>query len=238
MIPLRCRLFPVADDPDYTTPWLLNLDFARLAGNKSIVKSCVGIMSFFDMEKVERCSWTVLGGHSQSFWSLSALLAHLADEVASGLWSPEEADLLISARELLAVEKGLLQFCHLISGSTVAVFVDNSTAVAYLRKQGGTRSSVLNPIAQQIFCLAEEFRNVLALQFIVGKNNVLVDFLSQPNQVQGLDWILRLEVFQDLLKKWPVMTDLFAASLTHCCSLYFSPFHNLRSLRMDALLQN
>ena len=41
------------------------------------------------------------------------------DEVASGPWSPEEAELSINARELLAVERGLFQFCHLISGSTV-----------------------------------------------------------------------------------------------------------------------
>ena len=88
--------------------------------------------------------------------------AHLADEVASGLRSPEEAELLINTRELLVVEKGLLQFCHVISDSTVAVFMDNSTAVAYLRKQGGTRSPVLNSIAQRILHWAEEFQIVLA----------------------------------------------------------------------------
>ena len=40
--------------------------------------------------------------------------------------------------------RGLHQFAHLIVDSTVAVFADNSTAVAYLRKQGGTHSPLLN----------------------------------------------------------------------------------------------
>ena len=75
------------------------------------------------------------------FWSDASNVgwgAHLLDNTASSLWSPEEAILSINARELLAVEKGLMQFEHLLSNSTVALFSENSTALAYLRKQGGT----------------------------------------------------------------------------------------------------
>ena len=87
------------------------------------------------------------------FWSDSSDMgwgAHLQDVTASGRWSQEEALLSINARELLAVEFGLHEFQHLVSNSTVAVFADNSTALAYLRKQGGTRSPLLNSIAQRI----------------------------------------------------------------------------------------
>ena len=62
--------------------------------------------------------------------------AHLGQEVVSGQWSPEDAYLSSNARELLAVERGLLHFQSQVLGSTVAVFADNSTAVAYLRKSG------------------------------------------------------------------------------------------------------
>ena len=64
--------------------------------------------------------------------------AHRGEEVTSGLWSREEAALSINARELLAVENALLFFALRLSNSTVAVFADNSTAIAYLRSQGGT----------------------------------------------------------------------------------------------------
>ena len=50
--------------------------------------------------------------------------------------------------------------------------------------------------------------------------------------------MLKQEVFLDLLKRWPVMIDLFATSSNHQCSLYFSPFHDLNALGTDALLQN
>ena len=103
---------------------------------------------------------------------------------------------------------------------------------------GGTRSPVLNSIAQRILRWAETIEIVLAPQFIQGKNNVLADPLSRPNQVQGSEWTLKWEVFQELNNKWPVMIDLFATLLNHRCSLYFSPFHDPSAIGTDALLQN
>ena len=112
------------------------------------------------------------------FWSDASDVgwgAHILDNAASGLWSLEKAILSINARELLVVEKGLLQFEHLLSNSTVAIFSDNYTALAYLRKQGGSRSTVLNAISQRILHWAETIDLVLAPQFIQGKHNVLAD---------------------------------------------------------------
>ena len=111
--------------------------------------------------------------------------AHLGDNIASGLWSPQDSDLSINARELLAVERGLHPFAPLIVDSAVAVFADSSTAVAYLHKKGGTHSPLLNSIAQRILWWAESLPLALASQFIMGRNNVLADALSSPNQIQG-----------------------------------------------------
>ena len=100
-----------------------------------------------------------------AFWSDASDVgwgAHLVEEVASGLWSPEEVDLSINTRELLAVERGLLSFQALLVSSTVPIFVDKATAVAYFRKQGGTRSLTLNAIAQRILRWAEPLCIVLA----------------------------------------------------------------------------
>ena len=78
---------------------------------------------------------------------------------------------------------------------------------------------------------------VLAPQFIKGKNKVLVDLLSRPNEVQGPEWTLKQEVFLELQRCWPVTLDLFATSLNHQCSLYFSPYHDPKALGTDAFLQ-
>ena len=72
----------------------------------------------------------------------------------------------------------------------------------------------------------------------MGHNNVLADSLSRPNQILGLEWNLKTEVFQDLCKRWPVSIDLFATFLNHQCCPYFSPFHDPNALGTDALLQN
>ena len=149
--------------------------------------------------------------------------AHLGEEVASGLWALEKEELSINARELLAMEYGLRFFAPQISNSTVVLFADNSTVIPYLRNQGGTRSPLLNSIAQRILRWAESLPVVLAPQFIMGRNNVLADSLSRPNQISGSEWTLKTEVFQDLRKRWPVSIDLFATSLNHqYCPYFFS----------------
>ena len=76
--------------------------------------------------------------------------AHLGGDLTSGLWSLSEQALSINARELLAVERALLFFVPQVQGSVIALFADNSTAIAYLRNQGGTRSRTRNSIAQRI----------------------------------------------------------------------------------------
>ena len=94
-----------------------------------------------------------------SFWSDTSDVgwgAHLAEEVASGLWSPAEIELSINARELLALERGLLHFQLLVS-STVSIFVDNATAMTYLRKRG---HSFLDP---QCHCAENSLLSVASL---------------------------------------------------------------------------
>ena len=117
------------------------------------------------------------------FWSDASDVgwgAHVDRQVASGLWDSRQAALSINARELLVVQLGLRQFQSSLQGRTVAVFCDNTTAVAYLRKEGGTRSPLLNSLAQEILRWTESLSIRLAPQFLPGSNNVLADALSRP----------------------------------------------------------
>ena len=99
------------------------------------------------------------------FWSGTSDVgwgAHLDHQIASGLWDDHQATLSINARELLAVQLGLHQFQSSLQGRTVAVFCDNTTAVAYLRKESGTRSPLLNTLAQEILRWTESLSIRLA----------------------------------------------------------------------------
>ena len=157
-----------------------------------------------------RCPLSKTYGLTPRTWAWGA---HLGEDVTSGCWSPDELAMSINARELLAIERALTFFAPQIQNSSVAMFAVNSTAIVYLRNQGGTRSQLLNSIAQRILRWAEALPVTLAPQFIMGRHNVLADSLSRPNQILGSEWTLKTEVFQELRKRWPVSIDLFATSL-------------------------
>ena len=172
------------------------------------------------------------------FWSDVGWGAHLDCQITSGLWDLHQAALSINARELLVIKLGLLQFQSSLRGRTVAVFCDNTTAVAYLRKEGGTRSPFLNTLAQAILRWSESLSIRLAPQFQPGSNNVLVDALSRPHQLPHSEWSLNMTVYRSLCRLWPVQIDLFATSANHRCSIYFSPFRDPLSASTDAFLQS
>ena len=163
--------------------------------------------------------------------------ALVGEHHASGLWSPLQATLSINLRELLAVQYGLRALEHLLVGLSVALFCDNTTTVAYLRRSGGTFSSTLNATARKILLWAEDNRVRLLPQFIMGSSNVTVDILSRPNQVIGSEWTLHQEVVDHLVHKWPAVIDLFATSLIARLQVYFSPASDPKAAGTDALLQ-
>ena len=120
------------------------------------------------------------------FWSDASDVgwgAHLGSLTTSGLWHAEQVALSINARELLAIREGLLHFRSSLVEKNVAVFCDSSTAVSYLRKEGGTRSPFLNSLAQGILRWAESLSIRLLPQFIPGSLNVLADSFSRPHQL-------------------------------------------------------
>ena len=120
----------------------------------------------------------------------------------------------------------------------MAVFCDNTTAVAYLRKAGDTRSPLLNTLAQEILRWTESLSIRLAPQLLPGSNNVLADVLSRPHQLPLTEWSLIMTVFLSLRRLWPVQILLFATSANHHCSISFSHFRDPMSAGTDAFLQS
>ena len=73
-------------------------------------------------------------------------------------------------------------------------------------------------------------------QFVQGCSNVVTDALSHPHKVIGAEWTPHQEVFDMIHRKWPVMIDLFASSLNHCCGVYFDPVSDPMAAGTDAML--
>ena len=164
--------------------------------------------------------------------------AALGDLHLSGLWSPLCSRFSINQRELLAILYVIQGFLPHLRGRSVAVHSDNSTALACLRKQGGTRSSSLNAVAQELLRLCEAQSVRLLPQFIPGHLNVLADSLSRCSQVLSSEWTLCPQAVSELLHWWPATIDLFATSLNHRLPVYFSPMYDPQSAGTDAMLQS
>ena len=126
--------------------------------------------------------------------------ASLGEDRLSSLCSQDISRFSINHLELLAVLLAIRGFLHLLRDQSVSLFTDNTTALAYLHKEGGTRPSSLNAVAQGILRLCEANAVRLLPQFVPGRLNVLADSLSRGSQVLGSEWTLCQDVCQELFR--------------------------------------
>ena len=171
-------------------------------------------------------------GASDSCWG-----AFLEDDHLSGLWFPVFSRFSINRRELLAVLYGVQGFFPVLRHQSVSLFMNNTTALSYLRNQGGAHFSTLNSVAQAILRLCEDSQIRLVPQFVPGHLNVLADSLSCCSQVLAFEWALCHQAFRELLRLWPATIDLFATSFSAGLPVSFSPVVDPQSAGTDTMMQ-
>ena len=124
-----------------------------------------------------------------------------------------------------------------VPGDRVRLHIDNITAVAYIRHQGGTHSSLL---AHEAMCLWEESVSrdvqVLTPQWIPTGQNCGADFLSRHRLEV---WEIRLDPswYQGIVNHFhfrPTL-DAFASAETAQCSRYMTWNHDNHAVAIDAL---
>ena len=140
-----------------------------------------------------------------------------------GKWSLSEAKLHINILELKSV---LLSFQSLFSTTfscSILVKSDNTTAIAYINKQGGTSCKILCDLALSLwqFCVV---RNIsLQAMYIEGILNTRADKLSRLKIVDH-DYYLSQFKFSSMsdILPFPLVNDLFASRLTFKIKNYVS----------------
>ena len=100
---------------------------------------------------------------------------------------------------MLAVLRALEVWFAALAEKSVLILSDNSTVVAYLSKQGGTKSEVLCQLATNICQFAQLHSIDLQARHIPGRLNVLADRLSW-HRVFATEWTLASATFQWLLE--------------------------------------
>ena len=77
ILPKKRRLQSMADELEFASPQVLNPDFSRLTENKTISNKRLGMVSFFELERMEGCAKALPEVNSFSFWLMSGLLSQL-----------------------------------------------------------------------------------------------------------------------------------------------------------------
>lgn len=163
--------------------------------------------------------------------------ASLLHHTTGGRWSQDESSLHINLLELKAIRLALLHFQSLLVGKTVAVFSDNTTALAFLSHQGGTHSPSLNLEAQWILRWAETQDISVRTQFVSGVRNVVADSFSRRHQVISTEWTLHQDVCRSIWKLWGrPLVDLFATNQNYRIPAFVSPFKDPLAVGTDAFL--
>jgi hypothetical protein len=153
-----------------------------------------------------------------SHWGWGAAWGHRR---LGGPWSPEENNLHINVLEMLAVQKALKEWGQLWRDKVVSLQADNRTVVAYLKKEGGTRSLYLSRLTYEILMEAHQKGISLCPAYLPGAANLAADAFSRGKE--ETEWWLDPWMAQRLFQKWGAPeVDLFASQKTTQCARYFT----------------
>ena len=122
----------------------------------------------------------------------------------------------INYLELKAVYFALQSFSQALQNMHVRFMVDNTTAVAYIREMGGSKSFLCNEMEHKIWLFANERKIWISSAHMPGKLNTIADNESRTFNTE-LEWQLNPNTFKSLLQKlrFHCDVDLFASRINN-----------------------
>jgi ribonuclease HI len=142
--------------------------------------------------------------------SLQGWGAVLEGSTTNGPWTYELRTWHINELELLAAFLALQTFTKYATNMSVLICMDNTVAVSYINRDGGSRSRRLNGIVKDICNWCEERSISLRAEHVPGVTNTITDAESRSNN-DSSDWQLDRNIFQKIRSVWTVDIDLFAS---------------------------
>ncbi|KAK9957701.1 hypothetical protein ABG768_011924, partial [Culter alburnus] len=133
--------------------------------------------------------------------SLTGWGAVCEGRIAKGKWPVSLQNAHINFLELLTVFLALKHFVQFLKNHHVLIRSDNTTAVAYINRQGGTRSPQLHSLAQKLIGWGVKHFHSLRATHVPGIMNVGADLLSRGNPLYG-EWTLHPQVVSQLWERF------------------------------------
>jgi hypothetical protein len=150
-------------------------------------------------------------------------------------WSEKESRKHINWLELRAARLALLELAS--PGDVVQLHLDNMTAIAFIRKLGGTRSPTLCKESLKLWRQAIEREiTILTPMWISTLENTQADFLSR-HSLSRWDFKLAPSEFRRVchrLQVWPTL-DAFASKRCHQIPRYMTWEEDTRATATNAL---
>lgn len=109
--------------------------------------------------------------------------AQLNQTPIAGSWNKRQQRWHSNKKEMYAVLCAIKSNAQKLRGSHVLLQSDNRTLIAYIRKEGGTRSIGLLALTHQLLILLDQWEITLSAQYLPGRYNLIADRLSRRRPI-------------------------------------------------------
>lgn len=183
----------------------------------------------FNKIKLYNFQLEIFSDASRSGWGL------VCNNVRShGHWTEDDKCFHINYLELLAAFIGLKTFAAKLRNCEILLRIDNTTAIAYVNKMGGTRFQHLNNLARELWQWCEQRRLWVYASYISSKENSIAEQESRRSTSE-IEWKLCDTAYQTIIGNLgnPEI-DLFANKYNAKCQKYISWFPDPDAYTIDA----
>lgn len=157
---------------------------------------------------------------------------------ANGHWNIEEKRHYINYLELLSAFFGLKCFANDMKNSKILLRIDNTTAISYINRMGGTKFAKLNKLAKDIWEWCE-IRNIwIYASYISSRDNKEADHESRK-LAKETEYELSHKAFQNITDALGTPEiDLFATRTNTKCEKFISWARDPEAVAVDAFTVN
>ena len=148
-------------------------------------------------------------------------------------------NLHINEQELIAANLAIRTFTKWKETRSIHLQIDNTAALSYIIRQGGTKSQGLLNRAKEIWDYLSEKGIQISAEWLPTHLNKEADFESR-NVKDSSDWLLDSKVFKTMCEapKVAPSVDLFASRACHQLTCYMSLKMDPEAIAIDALQQD
>jgi len=160
---------------------------------------------------------TIFSDASTTGWG-----AYCENVSTGGLWSASERMWHINHLELIAAFHALKSFTQDVNDCQILFRIDNTTAISYINKMGGTRHKTLSQISREFWQYCESKKLWILATYISSKENYVADRESRVQNFEH-EWELNDSYFNLVIEHFGYPeVDLFASNINTKCNKFVS----------------